>query len=304
MTDSSPFEHSLDDKQIANIVRRYGVLVITIDTNYPDSYWTARDGFGKTAFGLDQEQMFPAINALCEKGGYVVSSFSSDVTDSKTAQVGDQGAPTKIYVLHQPTAGGIYAPELPRRVISQPKPALHTGGDCSACVLGGLLGMATVDEVYAHFHGGTPTTFSRWEMQAAVEQAWQDELLLGIITDTPSWGVVPRAGIWGNPGSGQADKWYAYVHLAIEAGYYGIASVVYEKTGPPADSNHMVLICGARETAVPVNGGERLDQQILVSCSAAHPGGKWVGVIEFLEKWGGFCVILAKPQRGESRVKP
>lgn len=192
--------------------------------------------------------------------------------------------------------------ELNRRAIPQPKPAKHKGGDCSACVLGGLLNL-TLDEVYATFCDGAPTALSRFEMVAALEDAmWKHRLLDRVISDIPRFDPLPHTHIWGQPGWGQNISWYNYVRMAVDAGYYGIASIVYEKTGPPAASNHVVLICGTREREEPIGKvGSRIHQEILVSCSAAHPVGKWVGDIEFLEKWGGYNVILARPTKGEDR---
>ena len=188
--------------------------------------------------------------------------------------------------------------ELPRRVVPQPKPAIHKGGDCSACVLGGVLGIPTVREVYETFFGGKPKALSRHEMVAAVEDAeWKLELLDRVISDIPHWPALPNTQIWGQPGWGQNLAWYAYVRMAIDAGYYGIASISYAKQGPPAESDHVVLICGVRVREEPTRIAKafKLTHEILVSCSAAHPEGRWVDHNEFLEAWGGYNVILVRP---------
>lgn len=290
----NPLTHPLTDEMIANIAKQHPVLFFHKDDKHPMyRWWIVVGAFGYSGWQVEDDHLIPAINELCEKGGYLVSSFKADPTKSMAGT---------LYVLHQPEQNPPAYPELPRRAIPQPKPALHKGGDCSACVLGGILGFKSVQEVYDRFRGGTPDTFSHWEMQAEIEGAWQDGLLLNYVVDTPNWGTVPNMAIWATPSWGQVIPWFNYIHMAIEAGYYGIASVVYEKTGPPAESNHMVMICGAREREEPVKGGARIIQEILVSCSAAHPEGKWIGVIDFLEKWGGFNVILAKPKRGDSHV--
>ena len=86
--------------------------------------------------------------------------------------------------------------------------------------------------------------------------------------------------------------------MAIDGGYYGIASININGDGPCVDTDHIVLICGARERSEPnqyVEGAKIIIQEILVSCSAHHPEGQWYEVIDFLKKRGGFNCYLAKP---------
>jgi hypothetical protein len=168
-------------------------------------------------------------------------------------------------------------------------------------VLGGLLATPTVQEVYDKFTNGKPEAFSRWDVQEKL--GWlcdQEEEIDRVVTEMPTWSghASPSAQMWGNPGWGQSLEWFYYIRMAVDAGYYGIASVVYDKSGPPAESDHVVLICGAREREAPhptVKTARTIEQEVLVSCSAAHPQGKWVCKEEFLTKWGGFYVTLARP---------
>jgi len=196
---------------------------------------------------------------------------------------------------------------LPRRAVPQPKPAINQGGDCGGCVLAGLLDLS-VKDVYEMFRAGGHKSFSRYEMVEAVESAlWTHELLDRVITDIPHWIALPNSQIWGHPGWAQNLAWFNYIRMAIDAGYYGIASITYNKQGPPTESDHVVLICGARERREQhptVASAKNIIQEILVSCSAAHPDGKWVNHIEFLEKWGGFNAILVRPSPTKKTQQP
>jgi len=99
------------------------------------------------------------------------------------------------------------------------------------------------------------------------------------------------------------SEWFGYMQMAMEAGHYGIASVVYDKTGAagkiPPETDHVVLLCGIRERLEPhptVEGAGVYVREILVSCSAkSSPDEEWVEVREFLTERGGYNVILVKP---------
>lgn len=178
---------------------------------------------------------------------------------------------------------------LPKRVVPQPTPHIHAGGDCGACVLGGLLGMAPA-EVYRRFEFD-PTkqdiSFDR------MRQALYDEKFDRKITHFPEWPQsIESMRTYGNPSRNQAMAWYEYVRMGLDAGYYGIANVDHAKQSRAPD--HWVLICGAHEVYPEAAGA--VHQNILVSCSSkSTPDEEWVEVREFLEQRGGFNLYLARP---------
>ncbi len=102
---------------------------------------------------------------------------------------------------------------------------------------------------------------------------------------------------YGTPSWEVPHEWFGYVTMAIDAGYYGLCSVSYDKKGPLVETDHIVLICGVREVGVPhpTLKSTRIDPQLLVSCSSKHPEGKWEGVEEFLTTRGGYNILLARP---------
>jgi hypothetical protein len=189
---------------------------------------------------------------------------------------------------------------LPRRVVPQPQPHLSPGGDCAACVVAGLLGMG-VPEIYDELYEGKPQAPSRPETMKALHRAMGKGLLKRLVTTTPTWPTSEYYLAFGPAGYLHNLEWFAYATMAMEAGYYGIASVVFHKTGnggqcpPPTD--HLVLLCGVREVRVEVReGAYRIDQQVLVSCSAkSSPAEEWVEVRDFLTNRGGYNAIWAKP---------
>lgn len=197
---------------------------------------------------------------------------------------------------------------LPRRVVPQPDPAFVKGGDCGACVLAGLLDIS-VQRVYDEIYGGHRDALSRPEYEQVLRRIEYGGWLDRTITDVPIW-VQRRMNLpFGNVGHLSFPEWFSYVRMAVDAGYYGIASVVYGRTGvgtqvPPA-TDHVVLICGVRTVDVPLErmpGTTRLDQEVLVSCSAkATPPEEWVEVKEFLATRGGYNVMLVRPcRRGDA----
>lgn len=195
----------------------------------------------------------------------------------------------------------LYEVVLPLRVVPQPTPSLSPGGDCGACVLAGLLG-TTVEEVYAQFAGGRADAPSRFEMENIVSQALRSGRLDRVVTGVPFWPTRSSYLAFGHSGHLSFPEWFEYVRMALDGGYYGISSVNFEQTGAgsdvPPDTDHVVLICGAREVSIPHEKlpASRIEREVLVSCSArSGPDLEWVEVKEFLAKRGGYNVILVRP---------
>ncbi len=109
--------------------------------------------------------------------------------------------------------------------------------------------------------------------------------------DVPAeWPATRYLHSFGSPSIHEYVAWFNYVRMAIDAGYYGLAQVDFSGNEGP-DTNHWVLICGAR-TEGPVNG-KILTGEILVSCSVK--GEQWYESREFLRKMGGYDVLLIRP---------
>lgn len=76
------------------------------------------------------------------------------------------------------------------------------------------------------------------------------------------------------------------------AGLYGLACVSSAAAGPDsAGPDHWVLIVGYRRHVE----AHHLRDDLLVSCSAQHPEGRWVPRSDFLRGWGGFNALWARP---------
>jgi hypothetical protein len=89
--------------------------------------------------------------------------------------------------------------------------------------------------------------------------------------------------------------------MAMHGGYYAICSISHAGTGPLKDHDHWVMLCGQRSVRVPLDeeGSARIDEQVLVSCSAKSPEGFWINHLNFLKNHGGYNAILVKPAGGE-----
>lgn len=190
---------------------------------------------------------------------------------------------------------------LSRRVVPQPVPHLQPGGDCGACALGGLLGKG-VQEVYDLFMGGEAKSF-HWKgmydaLWTAESRGWIDRL----ITAVPIWPWRLHEPFceWGLHAGFQNLAWFAYVQMAVDAGYYGLALVDIDKKGPfGGGTNHWVMIAGARSREEPHEdgGGASIHHEVLVSCSSKRtPDEEWVDCGDFLIHRGGFNLLLARPQ--------
>jgi hypothetical protein len=178
---------------------------------------------------------------------------------------------------------------LPRRVLPQPVPFINQGGDCSACVLGGLLGLPSVEATYEQY-GRELSNW--WGFRTALWTASTRGHVDRILDDPPIWlPHTPAFQTFGLPGHMNNLAWFNYVRMGLEAGYYGCAGVSFHKSGPLGDgADHKILIVGARELREPSR------QEILVSCSArSTPDEEWVEVRDFLRHRGGHNVVLVRP---------
>lgn len=97
---------------------------------------------------------------------------------------------------------------------------------------------------------------------------------------------------FGSPSVLEYVPWFNYVRMAVDAGYYGLAEVDYDGSVPQYETNHWVLICGARTGGVVT--GEIIGGEILVSCSAGRLNG-WHDAREFLKSRGGYDLLFVRP---------
>jgi hypothetical protein len=175
---------------------------------------------------------------------------------------------------------------LPRRSLIQPRPEIHKGGDCGACCLGGALGIQVAD-VYSRFdsqgitHSGEMARCLRCSIHELADR------MLDIPAEWPSNRYIHS---FGSPAVHEALPWFNHVRMAIDAGYYGLATVDYSGNGGP-DTNHWVLICGAKTEGSPV--GKLITGDILASCSVN--GDKWYESRDFLSRMGGFNTLFVRP---------
>lgn len=183
---------------------------------------------------------------------------------------------------------------LPRRALSQPSPFLVQGGDCGACVFGGLFALPTVEAAYeklAEFHPNNPHSSVQYDVMRNALGRTADASLL----DAPLWPIPPEWTPFGHDARNQYGRWQSYIRMGVEAGYYCVALVDFAGTANQSDgiggADHWVLICGWR----PDHTGVTVIDEVLVSCPARHPQGEWKSTREFLFKHGGFNVMLARP---------
>ena len=94
----------------------------------------------------------------------------------------------------------------------------------------------------------------------------------------------------------EALAWFNYVRMGIDAGYYGLALVDFKRQGGP-DTDHWVMLCGARTLPLPPDGG-LIKGDVLVSCSARSSGmrDEWVDARDFLKHRGGYDVLFVRPR--------
>ncbi|HEX7095167.1 MAG TPA: hypothetical protein VF183_04755 [Acidimicrobiales bacterium] len=188
---------------------------------------------------------------------------------------------------------------LPRRVLPQPTPDVVAGGDCGACVLGGLLGWSSVERVYDVLVGKRQS-ISEGEMARILRYAVQHHGLDRALEEPAEWRTMSShwCRAFGTTGFSESNAWFAYVRMAIDAGYYGIALVDADRRGLAGNGpNHWVLICGARTDGAWPGNGQTVTGEVLVSCSMRSTGGldEWVNAREFLRDRGGYNLFLARP---------
>jgi hypothetical protein len=188
--------------------------------------------------------------------------------------------------------------ELPFRVVKQPTPEMHKGGDCGACVLAGLLGL-TLEEVYAKLHRkGEPHHFGYETMCEALRRAYYDlKLIDRYITRTPHWPQWDAQRAWGDVSWTQQMEWREWLQLAFDAGYVALAQVKCIPEPMMFDTDHWVMYCGTRlKWDGPPGERKSGEYELLVSDSArSQPLEKWSIIGEHLKARGGFAVLLARP---------
>jgi hypothetical protein len=176
---------------------------------------------------------------------------------------------------------------LRRRARTQPAPEITKGGDCGACALGGALGLEVAD-VYARF--GSKGITNRGEMARCLRCASSHGLADRVIDTPAEWPSNRWMASFGWPAVHEYLCWFNQVRMAIDAGYYGLAMVDFDAKGGP-DTNHWVLVCGARTKGAI--SGETLTGDVLISCSPR--GARWVETREFLRTMGGYDVLFVRP---------
>ncbi len=200
---------------------------------------------------------------------------------------------------------------LSRRAVKQPKPNVLSAGDCGPCCFAGLIGETSVPYIYDTY--GRHTRNEKWpklsafcydDMVGALNDAQAAGLIDQIGPAAPLWidGAHPTLCAFGITAENQTIEWFAYLVMALQAGYYGLTIVDHFGRGVNGGgTNHWVMLCGARERSEhhpSVEGSMehwRIHQEILVSCSATNPDGYWIDAIDFLRDMGGFKVLTARP---------
>lgn len=112
--------------------------------------------------------------------------------------------------------------------------------------------------------------------------------------DVPIWpNAVPSMFLtWGVTASWQSHAWWNLAATAIDAGLYGLACVSSRCAGVDSEGpDHWVMIVGYRSRV----DGSQIRDELLVSCSARHPEGRWIDRNTFLREWGGFNTLWARP---------
>lgn len=189
---------------------------------------------------------------------------------------------------------------LPKRAVPNPSPRLFKDGDCGACVLAGLFDMK-VDHVYASRRDGKVSPFSYQCMRDFLFDRQSLSKIDRFILEIPHWDYPQSLMPFGNVSWLNSTAWFNYVRMGIDAGYYGIAFVRYDKKGTthPIISDHIVLVCGVRDRCVTIpelKGASVINHEILISCSAKNTDNEeWVVASDFLRDRGGYNIILVRP---------
>lgn len=192
---------------------------------------------------------------------------------------------------------------LPRRVTPQPTPGIVPGGDCGACVLSGLLGIS-VERVYDDLCEARESIHYA-EMSRVMRSVTSNGLAVASIDEPALWlpfGTASGMYSFGIQARDCAMAWFRYVRMALEAGYYGIAKVDYDRNVASQrgrETNHWVAIVGARAAWKdhPTVAGARVGVgEVLVSCSARSSADEeWVDRNDFLRERGGLDLLFVKP---------
>ena len=196
------------------------------------------------------------------------------------------------------------------RVHPQPEPRIFPGGDCGACVLGGLLGIG-VQEAY-DFVGRRareneararhwPEPFTVQDMIGALVDAEHAGFLDRVNVSRPMWlyEIPHEQSSFGPIGARQVRGWVSYLTMALDAGYVAVARMDTEARGSgPAETDHWVLINGIRTRWEdhPTVAGARcgIEEIHVLNSSAKLPLESWMDVHDFLRDRGGFDLLLAR----------
>lgn len=177
---------------------------------------------------------------------------------------------------------------LHKRSLKQPTPGICKGGDCGACSIGGVLGIS-VPEVYERFnsegitHVGEMDSCLRYSLTLGLS-----ERALDFHVDVA--GYSTHWPCFGRPAYLASLQWFRVVQMAIDAGYYGLAEVSFERAGGP-DTNHWIVLCGYRtDGCVP---DKVITGEVLMSCSVK--GEEWIEASQFLKTMGGYATRFVRP---------
>jgi hypothetical protein len=201
-------------------------------------------------------------------------------------------------------------------------PPISPGGDCGACVLSGLLGI-TVDAAYElqleaadrDDDAWTPRSFTPPLMRDTLEVARWRDLVDRFVDQAPTW---PDSGwlkdrCFGTHPERQSARWWEWLTMAFDAGYYAIAIVCMDGHGyytPHSEQgrggynvgDHWLAIVGSRlrhEEKVLKSGTKcgQYHREILLSCSSTRtPDEEWVEAGRFIRERGGFHPFLIRPE--------
>lgn len=177
---------------------------------------------------------------------------------------------------------------LDRRALRQPTPFLCEGGDCGGCSLGGVLGLS-VAEVYERFstkgltHAGELDRCLRVALGAGLADRAMD-----FYVDVHGW--TKAWPCFGRPAYLASLEWFRVLQMAIDAGYYGITEVSYDRNGGP-DTNHWIVLCGYRTDGSI--SGKAITGEVLMSCSVK--GEEWIEARQFLQTMGGYAARWVRP---------
>lgn len=165
-----------------------------------------------------------------------------------------------------------------------------------------VAGVLDIDVGDAYSKLNVPRAGSRRELAWCLEQL-EGHRFDRVVSRVPWWTIDDDHATFGAPSHHATAEWFAYARMAVDGGYYGIASVVFEGTGLgtrwPPPTNHVVLLCGVREVEVPLSDTtSRLDLQVLVSCSAIASS-EWIEVDELLSRRGGYNAIWVRPRTSD-----